>query len=92
MGKITSIYLTDEEAAELKKFCEENRCTQYSAFKAALRELISKPFNETEESSSTIEGVETPQRGLEEDEVTERIKPRKGSWLQEVLKRLNEKS
>jgi hypothetical protein len=49
MGKITSIYLTDEEAAELKKFCEENQCTQYSALKAVLRELLSKPMKEEED-------------------------------------------
>lgn len=45
MGKIVSIYLTDEEHAELKKFCEENQCTQYSALKTALRELVSRPSN-----------------------------------------------
>jgi len=51
MGKITSIYLTDEEVAELKKFCNENECTQYSALKTALRELLSKPVKEAEDSS-----------------------------------------
>ena len=40
MGKITSIYLTDEEASELKKFCEANQCSQYSALKLALRDLL----------------------------------------------------
>ena len=42
MGKMTSIYLTDEEAVELKKFCEDNQCTQYSALKSAIKEIVSK--------------------------------------------------
>jgi len=42
MGKLTSIYLTDDEAAKLKKFCDENQCTQYSALKTAIRELMSR--------------------------------------------------
>ena len=42
MGKVTTIYLTDEEVIELKKFCEDNNCTQYSAIKTALREILSK--------------------------------------------------
>ena len=46
----TSARATDEEVVELKKFCEENRCTQYSALTAALRELLSKPIEKTEES------------------------------------------
>jgi len=46
MGKITSIYLTDKEASELKRFCDENQCTQYSAIKMALRELLFKPTEE----------------------------------------------
>jgi len=43
MGKITSIHLTHEEVAELKKFCKENQCAQYSALNTALRELLAKP-------------------------------------------------
>jgi len=46
VGKITSVYLTDEEVVELKKFCEENKCTQYSALKTALKELLHKPMEE----------------------------------------------
>ncbi|MGD8544568.1 MAG: hypothetical protein PVH12_00185 [Candidatus Bathyarchaeota archaeon] len=37
MGKITSIYLTNEEAEELERFCNENGCSQYSAMKTALQ-------------------------------------------------------
>ena len=52
MGKLTSIYLTDKEVAELKKFCNENQCTQYSALKTALRELLSKPVKEAVDSEA----------------------------------------
>jgi len=51
MAKITSIYLTDEEASELKRFCDENQCTQYSAIKMALRELLFKPTEELNQPS-----------------------------------------
>jgi hypothetical protein len=57
MGKITSIYLTDEEATKLKRFCDENQCTQYSALKTAVRELVTKPIKE--EASSTTTETET---------------------------------
>ena len=49
MGKVTSIYLTDEEAAELERFCEETLCTQYSAIKTALRGLYAIPKTESVE-------------------------------------------
>ena len=55
MGKITSIYLTDEESKELQKFCEENQCTQYNALKTALRELLFKPDDIDEKQSETKE-------------------------------------
>ncbi|MCW4037875.1 MAG: hypothetical protein NWF13_03970 [Candidatus Bathyarchaeota archaeon] len=55
MGKVTSIYLTDEEASELKRFCEENQCTQYSAIKTGLRELLAKPKTESKEVNQTDE-------------------------------------
>jgi len=56
MGKITSIYLTDAEAKKLEKFCEENQCTQYSALKTALRELLLKPAEKDE--APKVEGKE----------------------------------
>ena len=31
MGKIVTIYLSDDEASKLREFCDGNRCTQYSA-------------------------------------------------------------
>jgi predicted transcriptional regulator len=42
MGKLATIYLSDEEARTLARFCEENRCTQYSAIKIAIKELTSE--------------------------------------------------
>ena len=66
MGKITSIYLTDEEAKQLEKFCEKNQCTQYSALKTALRELLSTSIKE--EKPSTLEEEETsPESEVEEE-------------------------
>lgn len=51
MGKMTSIYLTDQEVADLERFCEENQCTKYSALKTALRQLVSKHENGIEQES-----------------------------------------
>jgi len=87
MGKITSIYLTDKELGELKKFCEENQCTQYSALKTALRELTSKPVKE--ESSPITPQNETPQV-LESDEPSEKNKqsPQTKSSLSRLLEKL----
>jgi hypothetical protein len=53
MGKITTIYLTDNESIRLKKFCDENQCTQYSALKTAVKELISKANQSTSEIDNT---------------------------------------
>jgi hypothetical protein len=76
VGKVTSIYLTDEEASELKRFCEENQCTQYSAIKTGLRELIAKPKTESAE-------VEQPDED-EEEETTSSLWDRLGRELEEV--------
>ncbi len=46
MGKITTIYLSDAEARRLKEFCDENQCTQYSALKIAVGDLLSKQSKE----------------------------------------------
>jgi len=71
MGKITSIYLTDEEAIQLKKFCDENQCTKYSALKIAVKELLSKPIEETEEETPITEEVEFTRQNYEDDKATE---------------------
>ena len=44
MGKMVSVYLTDNEANDLRRFCENHGCTQYSVLKTALHELLSKPI------------------------------------------------
>ena len=49
MGKIVTVYLSDDEVKDLKIFCDENRCTQYSALKTAVKELISKPIEKPED-------------------------------------------
>ena len=90
MGKITSIYLTEEEAMQLEKFCEENQCTQYSALKTALREMVSRPIKE--EETSTVEERETaPQSEVkeetEETENKEEIRKRNLRKLLEELKK-----
>jgi hypothetical protein len=40
MGKIVTIYLSDDEASKLREFCDGNRCTQYSALKTARAKII----------------------------------------------------
>lgn len=42
IGKVVTIYLSDEEAQDLKNFCDENQCTQYSALKTAVKQLLHK--------------------------------------------------
>ena len=49
MGKIVTVYLSDEEAKDLKTFCDDNRCTQYSALKTAVKELLSKPVKQVKD-------------------------------------------
>ena len=41
MGRVVTIYLSDDEVKELKDFCDENQCTQYSALKTAVKQLLS---------------------------------------------------
>jgi hypothetical protein len=43
LGKVVTIYLSDEEVISLKDFCDENQCSQYSALKTAVKELLHKP-------------------------------------------------
>ena len=43
MGKVVTIYLSDEEARDLKGFCDENRVTQYNALKTAVKQLLYNP-------------------------------------------------
>ena len=66
MAKIVTIYLSDEEARELKTFCEENTCTQYSALKTAVKQLLFKSVLLEEDGPE--EPLEEPQDTLEESE------------------------
>ena len=77
LGKVTSIYLSDEEAAELKKFCEENNCTQYAVIKTAMKEMISKRIKNITETKP------------EQDEVEDE-KPKEDSVRKQFLRLLRE--
>jgi hypothetical protein len=68
MGKIVTIYLSDRESSELKAFCDENQCTQYSALKTAVRVLLSRSPTTLEETHSTKPADDIPEEDYEEDE------------------------
>lgn len=73
MGKIVTIYLSDSESVELKGFCDENQCTQYSALKTAVRELLSRPMHKAEGTPlNNLE--EEPEKATESDETPEETK------------------
>jgi len=86
MGKITSIYLTDGEAKKLEKFCEENQCTQYSALKTALRELLLKPAEENE--APAVDGKQETAEDNAEAEKIEKAEKERVLSLKEILRRL----
>ena len=60
------MYLTDGEARELQSFCEENTCTQYSALKMAVKELLHRETFERPDSEQEEE-IE-PEENLMENE------------------------
>jgi hypothetical protein len=69
MGKIVTIYLSDDEARNLKDFCDENQCTQYSALKTAVKQLLSGPVQTEKEVPQEI--VEEPHEDVILDEEAE---------------------
>ena len=71
MGKIVTIYLSDEEARELRSFCDENQCTQYSALKTAVKQILSKPMQWEEEDVPEDIINETQEENVISDEVVE---------------------
>jgi hypothetical protein len=81
MGKMTSIYLTDEEESELKKYCEEHQCSQYSVLKTALREFL---------SNFRVEHVEENQLEVEEQEDYEGEEDREEEEQQEKKVDIND--
>jgi Holliday junction resolvase len=70
MGKIVTIYLSDQEVHDLKEFCEENRCTQYSALKTAVKQLLFEPIQWKEEDR-LVETVEESTEDYATDEIVE---------------------
>jgi len=66
IGTIVTIYLSNEEARDLQDFCDENQCTQYSALKTAVKQLLSKP-RQWEEATQEIK-EEIPQETEEESQ------------------------
>lgn len=88
MGKMTSIYLTDEEATELKRFCEENQCTQYSALKSALREIISKPVRADEQEIVLEKSIQQSQLSEPEKPTSTSEKGKRDRTLQKIAEEL----
>jgi predicted transcriptional regulator len=54
MCKIVTIYLSDDEARRLQEFCDENKCTQYSALKTAVKQILSEPGAKDEENLQEV--------------------------------------
>ncbi|EMR73924.1 hypothetical protein MCGE09_00422 [Thaumarchaeota archaeon SCGC AB-539-E09] len=71
MGKIVTIYLSDKEADELKKFCDENQCTQYSALKVTVKQILSEPMQREEVTISEDILDEHQEENIIEDIVEE---------------------
>lgn len=63
--------MTDGERVELEKFCDENKCTQYSALKTALRELLSGRVKETKEKIVIPQERESLEKSFQDSEAAE---------------------
>jgi len=98
MGKLATIYLSDEEARTLARFCEENRCTQYSAIKIAIKELTSERARskaiETRRAEQTQEKPQAQQQTEEHAQTASTQKPgeNKTNLLRLLLKSSREKA
>lgn len=77
MGKMVSLYLTDREAGDLRRFCEEHSCTQYSALKTALRELMSQHIGGKEQEISDDKSKTNQQANTVNADETETTKKEK---------------
>ena len=64
LGRIVTIYLSDDEARDLKELCNESQCTQYSVLKTAVRQLLYRPVQTEEEMPHEIN--EEPEETIEE--------------------------
>ena len=96
MWKIVTIYLSDAETAELRDFCDENQCTQYSALKTAIREFLSRSVKKAVERPLNNHEEETLEKNFGDDETSEEreqnekpdtVKTR--SFLETLLARAN---
>ena len=54
MGKIVTIYLSNDEARRLQEFCDANKCTQYSALKTAVKQILSEPISRDDGSPQEV--------------------------------------
>ena len=72
MGKIVTIYLSEDEARDLKEFCDESRCTQYSVLKTAVRQLLYRPVLVEEEGPQEV--IEEPEEVYEEPPEEDELK------------------
>ena len=86
---MVSVYLTDKETEGLNRFCESNGCTQYSALKTALHELLSKPIEvkEKEDDKNQL-GIDEQAKNIEKDKTKEHS-PEKDQTLSELWKYLS---
>jgi DNA-binding MurR/RpiR family transcriptional regulator len=84
--------LTDNEAGDLKRFCENHGCTQYSVLKTALHELLSKPLEikEKEDDKDQLE-INEQAKKIEKDE-TEELLTEKDQTLHELWKYLSKQN
>ncbi len=78
IGKLTSVYLTPEEDAALRAYCNKHGCTPHSVIKAGLHWML-----EEINKQDTIE----PSRKAQDEKPTE---ARKKQGLAEILKALRE--
>ena len=69
MGRIFTVYLSDEESLQLKSFCDENQCTQYSALKTAVKELLSKPIKSIVEEQVGNHTEKSEEKELENEKI-----------------------
>ena len=96
VGKVVTIYLSDEEARDLKGFCDENRCTQYSALKTAVKQLLYRPvesaFEDTwvEDTSNDEDQEEDTELGEETEEIEEIEENKTQDHMSELVRKIRE--
>ena len=91
MGKIVTVYLSDDEVKDLKTFCDDNRCTQYSALKTAVKELLSKPVKQAKDEQFFHFVDSSSEKDLIKIESSEKKQTEDVNLLDEFLKQLRAK-